>query len=156
MFHFPLTNERDIKMKGIQLTAYGNLADVVKLADVPLVGIPKADEVIIYVEAVCGAKIWRPDSPKRANSSVGRSIIPIAKARGVKTVNVVRRPELVDEMKALGTDVVLVEGPELPKRVAEATGKTSIALALDCVGDTATQNLLNSIFCTAPLSSTAG
>jgi NADPH:quinone reductase-like Zn-dependent oxidoreductase len=39
-------------MKGIQLTGYGNPADVVKLADVPSVGSPKPDEIIIDVEAV--------------------------------------------------------------------------------------------------------
>ncbi len=46
-----------------------------------------------------------------ANSAVGRSVIPIAKTRGYKTVNVVRRPDLVAEMKKLGGDVVLVDGP---------------------------------------------
>ncbi|MBV8415158.1 MAG: alcohol dehydrogenase catalytic domain-containing protein, partial [Verrucomicrobia bacterium] len=49
-----------------------------------------------------------------ANSSVGRAVIAIAKARGIKTVNIVRRAELIDEIKALGGDVVLVDGPDLP------------------------------------------
>lgn len=68
------------------------------------------------------------------NSGVGRAVIAIAKQMGVHTVSVVRRPELIDELKKLGADVVLVEGPDLPKRVAEATGKAKIMLALDCVG----------------------
>jgi NADPH:quinone reductase-like Zn-dependent oxidoreductase len=80
-----------------------------------------------------------------ANSSVGRAVIPIAKSRGIKTVNVVRRAELVDELITLGADVVLLDGPDLPGRVAEATGNAEIMLALDCVGDSATQDLLNSI-----------
>ena len=80
-----------------------------------------------------------------ANSSVGRAVIAIAKARGIKTVNIVRRAELIDEIKALGGDVVLVDGPDLPKRVAEATDKAPIRLALDGVGDSATQDLLNCI-----------
>jgi NADPH:quinone reductase-like Zn-dependent oxidoreductase len=228
-------------MKGLQLTGYGKPADVVKLADVPSVGSPKPDEIIIDVEAVPvepsdlymiagvygnlpslphflgiqgvgrvsavgrdvrylkeGDRVitppfvpsmvervktnatWMRPLPNAdvsqlsmigcnpatayllltefvkvkagdwilhngANSSVGRSVIPVAKTWGVKTVNVVRRPELVDEMKKLGGDVVLVDGPDLSKRVAEATGHAPIALALDCVGDTATQNLLNSV-----------
>lgn len=53
---------------------------------------------------------------------------------GVHTVSIVRRPELVDELKKLGADVVLVEGPDLAKRVREATDKAKIMLALDCVG----------------------
>ncbi|MBV8352050.1 MAG: zinc-dependent alcohol dehydrogenase family protein [Verrucomicrobia bacterium] len=80
-----------------------------------------------------------------ANSSVGRAVIAIAKARGIKTVNIVRRAELIDEIKALGGDVVLVDGPDLSKRVAEATDKAPIRLALDGVGDSATQDLLNCI-----------
>ena len=80
-----------------------------------------------------------------ATSSIGRAVIAIAKARGLKTVNFVRRAELVDEIKALGGDVVLVDGEDVPKRVAEVTDKTPIQLALDGVGDTATQNFLNSI-----------
>ena len=68
------------------------------------------------------------------NSGVGRAVIAIAKQMGFHTVSVVRRPELVDELEKLGADVVLVEGPDLAKRVAEATGKARIMLALDCVG----------------------
>ena len=68
------------------------------------------------------------------NSGVGRAVIAIAKHIGVHTVSVVRRPELVGELKKLGADVVLVEGPDLAKRVAEATGKAKIMLALDSVG----------------------
>jgi trans-2-enoyl-CoA reductase len=68
------------------------------------------------------------------NSAVGRAVIAIAKQMGVHTVSVVRRPELVEELRQLGADVVLVEGPDLAKRVAEATGKAKIMLALDSVG----------------------
>ena len=45
-----------------------------------------------------------------ANSAVGRSIIPIAKGRGIKTVNIVRSPDLIDEVKAIGGNVVLADG----------------------------------------------
>src|SRR6201998_232260 len=45
-----------------------------------------------------------------ANSAVGRSVIPIAKSRGIKTVNIVRTPDLVDEIRAIGGDGVLAGG----------------------------------------------
>jgi NADPH:quinone reductase-like Zn-dependent oxidoreductase len=77
-----------------------------------------------------------------ANSGVGRALIPIAKSLGLKTVNVVRRDDVVAEIKAVGGDVVLVDGPDLPQRVAAETGKAPIALAVDGVGDTSTTNLL--------------
>jgi NADPH:quinone reductase-like Zn-dependent oxidoreductase len=228
-------------VKGIQLTGYGNPAEVVKLVDAPEVGAPGPNEVVIDIEAapiepsdlymVAGvygvlpplphflgiqgvgrvsavgrnvkylkegdrtitplfAPSWverlKTDAPwlralpngnvdqlsmlginpatayllvtefvhlqpgdwilqNAANSSIGRAVIAIAKARGLKTVNFVRRPELVDEVKALGGDVVLADGEDVPKRVAEATGKAPIKLALDGVGDAATQDFLNSI-----------
>jgi NADPH:quinone reductase-like Zn-dependent oxidoreductase len=77
-----------------------------------------------------------------ANSGVGRALIPIAKSLGLKTVNIVRREDVVAELKAIGGEVVLVDGPDLGKRVAAETGKAPIALAVDGVGDTATTNLL--------------
>ncbi|HEY0911599.1 MAG TPA: zinc-dependent alcohol dehydrogenase family protein [Bradyrhizobium sp.] len=77
-----------------------------------------------------------------ANSGVGRALIPIAKSMGLKTVNVVRRDDVVAEIKAIGGDVVLVDGPDLAKRVAAETGGARIALAIDGVSDIATANLL--------------
>lgn len=77
-----------------------------------------------------------------ANSGVGRALVPIAKSLGLKTVNVVRRDDVVAEIKAIGGDVVLVDGPDLAKRVAAETGEAPIALAMDGVGDAATANLV--------------
>jgi mitochondrial enoyl-[acyl-carrier protein] reductase / trans-2-enoyl-CoA reductase len=34
-------------------------------------------------------------------------VIAVAKSRGLRTVNIVRRPELVDELKTIGGDVVI-------------------------------------------------
>jgi NADPH:quinone reductase-like Zn-dependent oxidoreductase len=79
-----------------------------------------------------------------ANSSVGRAVIPIAKSLGVKTINVVRRAELVEELTALGADVVLVDGPDLSRRITDATGQT-IKLALDGVGGSGTEDLLKAM-----------
>ena len=77
-----------------------------------------------------------------ANSGVGRGIVAIAKSLGVQTVNVVRRQEVVAEMKALGGDVVVVDGSDLSERVASETDNAPITLALDGVGDTSAMNLM--------------
>jgi hypothetical protein len=63
-----------------------------------------------------------------ANSGVGRATVAIAKSLGLKTINVVRREEVVAEMKALGGDIVLVDGPDLANRVAAETGNAPITL----------------------------
>ena len=69
-----------------------------------------------------------------ANSAVGRAVIQIARASGWRTVNVVRRPELVEELKAAGAEVVLMEGDDLPAQIAAATGGAAVRLALNAVG----------------------
>jgi NADPH:quinone reductase-like Zn-dependent oxidoreductase len=78
-----------------------------------------------------------------ANSGVGRATITIAKSLGLRTVNIVRRDEIVAEIKALGGDVVLVDGPDLAKHVAAETEKAPIKLALDGVADTSPTNLMS-------------
>ena len=225
-------------MKAIQIEAFGNPAEVMKLVDVPDVGPPAEGEVVIALEAspinmsdllmISGRYGYRPKLPavmgsegvgrvtavgsgvkhlkegdrtlapypsaawaervktnarslrplsggdvqqlamlsinpataylmltqyvkllpgswiahNSANSSVGRALIPIARSLGLKTINVVRRDDVVAEIKAIGGDVVLVDGPDLNKRVAAETGKAPISLTIDGVGDTATANLL--------------
>jgi len=69
-----------------------------------------------------------------ANSGAGECVIQIARELGLKTVNVVRRAELVDELRSLGGDVVLVDGENLRDEVAAATGRAPIRLALNAVG----------------------
>jgi NADPH:quinone reductase-like Zn-dependent oxidoreductase len=226
-------------MKAIQIEAFGNPAEVVKVVDVPDVGKPAAGEVVIALEAspinpsdlfmITGGYGYRPRLPaiigtegvgrvvavgagvrhlregdrtlvpfpgpawaerirtaapwlrplppgdvnqfamlgvnpptaylvltgivklphgswviqNSANSGVGRATIAIAKSLGLRTVNVVRRDAVVEEMKALNGDVVLVDGPDLANRVAAETGNASITLALDSVGDTSSMNLMN-------------
>jgi NADPH:quinone reductase-like Zn-dependent oxidoreductase len=73
-----------------------------------------------------------------ANSGVGRWVIAFAKTRGLKTVNIVRRPELVAELEALGGDVVVVDSPDVPERIKAAVGQAELRLALDGVSGPAT------------------
>lgn len=69
-----------------------------------------------------------------ANSAVGEMIIQLAKLRGIKTVNLVRRADLIPGLEALGGDVVLIDGPDLAERVKQATEGAAIAYAVDSVG----------------------
>ena len=82
-----------------------------------------------------------------ANSAAGRDIIQIARELGYKTVNVVRRAELVDELRADGGDVVLVDGDKLRDEVKSATGGTPIRLGLNSVGGDSALRVAN---CLAP------
>src|SRR4029077_6915006 len=66
-----------------------------------------------------------------ANSAAGRAVIALARELGFKTVNVVRRAELIDELRAEGGDVVLVDGEKLRDEVKMATGSAAIRLGLN-------------------------
>ena len=76
-----------------------------------------------------------------ANSAVGRYLISLAKLEGYKTINVVRRADVAAELTALGADVVLEDGEDLPKRVHQATGGAPVRLAVDAVAGSATLRL---------------
>jgi len=69
-----------------------------------------------------------------ANSGVGRAVIVIAKSLGIRTVNVVRRPELIAELRALGGDAVLVESDQLVQQIGDITGSSRVRLAFNSIG----------------------
>jgi NADPH:quinone reductase-like Zn-dependent oxidoreductase len=68
-----------------------------------------------------------------ANSGVGRWVVAFAKTRGLKTVNIVRRPELAAELEAIGGDLVVVDSSEVSQRIKAAVGQAELRLALDGV-----------------------
>lgn len=80
-----------------------------------------------------------------ANSAVGGYLIQLAAARGLKTVNVVRRESAIDGVLGLGGDVCLVDGPGLRGRVAEATGDAKVRLAIDAVAGESTGRLASTL-----------
>ena len=69
-----------------------------------------------------------------ANSAAGRAAIQISRELGYKTVNVVRRAELIEELRVEGGDVVLLDNEDLREAVAAATNGALIRLALNAVG----------------------
>jgi trans-2-enoyl-CoA reductase len=82
-----------------------------------------------------------------ANSAAGRAVIQIAHELGYKTVNVVRRAELIDELRAEAGDVVLVDGENLRDEVKAETSGAPIRLGLNAVGGESALRLAN---CLAP------
>jgi trans-2-enoyl-CoA reductase len=82
-----------------------------------------------------------------ANSAAGRAVIQIARELGFKTVNIVRRPELIDELRGEGGDVVLVDGEKLRDEVRGQTSGAKIRLGLNSVGGDSALRLAN---CLAP------
>jgi trans-2-enoyl-CoA reductase len=80
-----------------------------------------------------------------ANSGVGRDLIRLAHARGIRTVNIVRRTNLIEPLKKLGADVVVVDGPGLAERVKSESGGAQIRLGIDAVGGSAIGRLTDCV-----------
>ena len=80
-----------------------------------------------------------------SNSAVGSYLIQLAKQRGIKTVNVVRREGLADELRSMGADVVLIDGPDLTTKITNATHGAPISLAIDAVGGATFARLAESL-----------
>lgn len=80
-----------------------------------------------------------------ANSAVGEYIIQLARQRGLKSINLVRRDSLAPDLMALGADVVLTDGPDLLARLAAAMGGARIMLAIDAVGGETFARMVDSL-----------
>ena len=68
-----------------------------------------------------------------ATSAVGRMVIAIARNLGLRTVNLVRRPDDVPRLKAEGADLVVVAEGADPKEIVRETGGP-VRLGLNAVG----------------------
>src|ERR1700730_9820970 len=80
-----------------------------------------------------------------ANSAAGRAVIQIAHDLGYKTVNVVRRSELIEELRAEGGDVVLVDNENLREEVKNIVGAAPIRFGLNSVGGASALRLANTL-----------
>lgn len=69
-----------------------------------------------------------------ANSGVGRAFIQLANHFGLRTINFVRRVELINELKALGADVVVLDTDEGLAEARAALKDAPLPLATNAVG----------------------
>ena len=68
-----------------------------------------------------------------ASSATARYVLALAKHAGLRTLNVVRRPDSVTTLLDAGADVVLVESADLTEQAAEAIGGAPLELIIDAV-----------------------
>src|SRR5713226_5351092 len=80
-----------------------------------------------------------------ANAAMGQYIIKLAKLSGVKTLNVVRREEATEQVRAWGGDRVVLHGDNLHKDIEEALDGKRLSLVLDTVGGTPVGELAKSL-----------
>lgn len=75
------------------------------------------------------------------NSAVARTVSAIARARGLKTINLVRRPDAVADAIAAGADAAFVDDEQALEQIRSVVGERGIGLALDGVGGAAVGRL---------------
>lgn len=78
-----------------------------------------------------------------ANGAVGKTLAMLAAARGVNTINLVRRDAGVDELAALGiANAVSTTQQDWKDQVRAITGNASLRAAVDSIGGKASGDLL--------------
>jgi len=80
-----------------------------------------------------------------ANSAVGRHLIVLAKSRGWRTINVVRRDDVAAELRTLGADAVVQDGPDLPERARDVAGGAPIRLGIDAISGEACRRIADCV-----------
>lgn len=120
-----------------------------------LIALPEADILQLAMLAVnpCSAALLLDEGPglqpgdwliqNAANSAIGACIIQLAKARGLNSINLVRRESAVAEVRAAGAEHVLVDGENLVERVQALTAGAPLRFALDALAGEATEQLAN-------------
>lgn len=87
-----------------------------------------------------------------ANSAVGRHIIQGCKARGVHSINVVRREALIPELEALGADLVVVDSENMAEMVRERIGEeANVRLGIDAIAGDAMLRMADTLSMGAPI-----
>lgn len=122
--------------------------------------IPLPDEIDIYQAAMLAvnpATAWRllhdfvalqPGDwivQNAANSGVGRAVIQLARHLGLRTLNVVRRTELLPELLTLGADIVVTEETDLRREARQLCRGALPRLGLNSVGGSSALNIANAL-----------
>ena len=143
--------------------AFGTWAEQMVVPAESLVALPEGlDPLQAAMLTVNPATAWRmlhdfvPLQPgdwivqNAANSGVGRAVIQLAKALGLRTLNVVRRAELVGELLQMGADVVVTEDANLRAEASALCGGELPKLALNAVGGASALNVANALGAGSP------
>jgi trans-2-enoyl-CoA reductase len=79
------------------------------------------------------------------NSAVGIFVVQMARHLGLNTISIVRRPEVIEPLKALGAQHVFLDDNDYLKKIEEVTGGKKPQLALNMVGGESAIRLIKSL-----------
>jgi NADPH:quinone reductase-like Zn-dependent oxidoreductase len=141
-------------MKKVEITAYGAPEEIAHCVEAPDLGLDLVQAAMLRINPATALLLLEDHVALKpgewviqnvANSAVGRHLIVLAKQKGLRTANVVRRDDVAAELKALGADVVLVDGDDLAARAHDAVGGAPIRLGIDAVSGTACKRVADSV-----------
>jgi len=112
-------------------------ADLQQLAMLRINGVTASLLLSEYVDLTPGDWIIQ----NAGNSAVARTVSAIAKSRGLKTINLVRRPDAIELAMAAGADAAFVDNEDAAGRVKAMVGERGVKLGLDGVGGAAVGRL---------------
>jgi NADPH:quinone reductase-like Zn-dependent oxidoreductase len=135
---------------------YGTWSEQVIVAANDIVEVPDADPLQLAMVSInpptahlllerADLKVGDWVGQTAANSAVGRLVVALAKRRGLKTLNVVRREDAAAEIRSAGGDVVLVSGDTLAADIESALDGEQLSLVLDPLGGTLASDLLGAL-----------
>jgi NADPH:quinone reductase-like Zn-dependent oxidoreductase len=106
-----------------------------------LIGMPLSALFLLkFIEAKPGQWIVQ----NAATGAVAKVLAMVARQRGINVINLVRRPQAVDELRALGIEnAVTTSAADWRGEVAAIAGSDPIAIVIDSVGGEASGELLS-------------
>jgi NADPH:quinone reductase-like Zn-dependent oxidoreductase len=121
--------ERAVVPEGDAVTVDGS-ADPLQLA---MIGVnPMTARLVLSDYSELKADAWVLQNS--ANSAVGRYLVDLARLAGLRTINIVRREEAAEQLRADGVPNVLVSGPDLLDQVGALLGGEQLGLIVDALG----------------------
>jgi NADPH:quinone reductase-like Zn-dependent oxidoreductase len=135
---------------------YGTWSEHVVVTESDIVEAPEADPLQLAMVTInpptahlllerADLKVGDWVGQTAANSAVGRLVVALAKRRGLRTLNVVRREEAAAEIRRAGGDVVLVGGQHLGGDIERALDGRQLSLVLDPLGGTFASDLIGAL-----------
>jgi NADPH:quinone reductase-like Zn-dependent oxidoreductase len=134
---YSLTWRERLVVPASGVVAVPNVADLEQLAMLRINAVTAALLLSEYADLKSGDWIIQ----NAGNSAVARSVTAIAKGRGLKTINLVRRADAVGDAIAAGADASFVDNEDALPQIVTLVGEHGIKLALDGVGGTAVGRL---------------
>ena len=134
---YSLTWRERLVVPASGVVAVPEIADLQQLAMLRINAVTAALLLSEYVDLKPGDWILQ----NAGNSAVARSVTAIAKSRGLRTINLVRRPDVIGDVIAAGADASFVDNEDALQQISVVVGERGIRVALDGVGGSAVGRL---------------